>query len=287
MSAPAVSSQPPKEKKEHPISSQAPKESKEHPMSLQPPKESKDHPISSELPKEKKEHPISSQPPKEKEEHTISSQPPKGKQENSISSQPSKEGKDYPTSSELPKESKEHSSSSQPPKKNKEHPIDVRLDRINDTILPTAPYLLGAECTLTSQYVQRVYHHTLNDWRKYTNFEPHEEKLQYMTFKDRSTDGSIVGLRARGGWDDGNGAVAPLEAASSRSSTDLSATAGPRKKITLAEYKNKARNKPPAKPSISDGVEAIKKAAEEMATMKNAVKPVSAEKQVVGTSQKR
>ena len=171
--------------------------------------------------------------------------------------------------------------------KNKEHPIDVRLDRINDTILPTAPYLLGAECTLTSQYVQRVYHHTLNDWRKYTNFEPHEEKLQYMTFKDRSTDGSIVGLRARGGWDDGNGAIAPLEAASSRSSTDLSATAGPRKKITLAEYKNKARNKPPAKPSISDGVEAIKKAAEEIATMKNAVKPVPTEKQAIGTSQKR
>ena len=108
-----------------------------------------------------------------------------------------------------------------------------------------------------------------------------------MTFKDRSTDGSIVGLRARGGWDDGQGAIAPLEASSSRSSTDLSATAGPRKKITLAEYKNKARNKAPAKPSISDGVEAIKKAAEEIATMKNAVKPVPAEKQAVGTSQKR
>ena len=181
--------------------------------------------------------------------------------------------------------------SSQPPQKNEEHPIDLRLERINDTILPTAPYLLGAECTLTAQYVQRAYHHSLNDWRKGTNFEPHEEKLQYMTFKDRSADGSIRGLHARGGWDDGNGAIAPLEASSSRSSTDFSATAGPRKKITLAEYKNKARNKEkaPEKPLMSEteGVEAIKKHVDETATMTNTVKPVPAEKQAVGTGQKR
>ena len=179
--------------------------------------------------------------------------------------------------------------SSQPPPTNKEHPIDVRRDRINDTILPTAPYLLGAECTLTAQYVQRAYHHTLNDWRKGTNFEPHEEKLQYMTFKDRSGDGSIRGLHARGGWDDGNGAIAPLEMSSSRSSTDFSTAAGPKKKITLAEYKNKARNKAPEKPLMSEteGVEAIKEHVDETAIMTNAVKPVPAEKQAVGTSQKR
>lgn len=179
--------------------------------------------------------------------------------------------------------------SSHPPQKNKEHPIDARLDRINDNVLPTAPYLLGAECTLTSQYVQRVYHHTLNDWRKGTNFEAHEEKLQYMTFKDRSADGSIRGLHARGGWDDGNGAIAPLEASSSRSSTDFSATAGPRKKITLAEYKNKARNKAPEKPltSKTEENEATKKPVDETIVTTNAVKPVPAEKQAAGTSEKR
>ena len=179
--------------------------------------------------------------------------------------------------------------SSQPPQKKKEHPIDARLDRINEKILPTAPYLLGAERTLTAQYVQRVYHHTLNDWRKGTNFEPGEEKLQYMTFKDRSVDGSIRGLYARGGWDDGNGAIAPKEASSSRSSTDFSATAGPRKKITLEEYKNKARNKAAEKPLTpkTEGIEATKKQVDETTITTNAVKPVPAEKQAAGTSQKR
>ena len=179
--------------------------------------------------------------------------------------------------------------SSQPPQKNKEHPIDARLDRINDNILPTAPYLLSAECTLTAQYVQRAYHHTLNDWRKGTNFEPHEEKLQYMTFKDRSADGSVRGLHARGGWDDGNGAIAPLEVSSSRSSTDFSATAGPRKKITLAEYKNKARNKAAEKPltSKTGEVEATKKHVDKTTIATNAVAPAPAEKQAAGTSQKR
>ena len=179
--------------------------------------------------------------------------------------------------------------SSQPPQQNKEHPVDARLDRINDTILPTAPYLLGAECTLTAQYVQRAYHHTLNDWRKGTNFEPHEEKLQYMTFKDRLGDRSIKGLHARGGWDDGNGAIAPLEASSSRSSTDFSTAAGPRKKITLAEYKNKARNKAPEKPLMTEteGVEAIKEHLDETTSMTNALKPLPVEKQAVGAGQKR
>ena len=244
---------------------------------------------------------VLSQPPKENKEHPIDVP--------TVSSQPLKENKEHPidvptVSSQPPKENKERPTdvstvSPQPPKKTKEHPIDVRLDRINDTILPTAPYLLGAECSLTAQYVQRAYHHTSNDWRKYTNFEPHEQKLQYMTFKDRSVDGNIRGLHARGGWDDGNGAIAPLETPSSRSSTDFSATGRPRKKITLAEYKNKARNKALEKPLMSEteGVEAIKKGVEaieaikkhvdESANMTNAVKPVPAEKQAEGTGQKR
>ena len=110
-----------------------------------------------------------------------------------------------------------------------------------------------------------------------------------MTFKDRSADGSIRGLHARGGWDDGNGAFAPLEVSSSRSSTDFSATAGPRKKITLAEYKNKARNKAPEQPlpSKTEGVEATKKHVEETTITTNAVKPVPAEKQAAVISQKR
>ena len=110
-----------------------------------------------------------------------------------------------------------------------------------------------------------------------------------MTFKDRSVDGSIRGLHAKGGWDDGNGAIAPLEVSSSRSSTDFSATAGPRKKITLAEYKNKARNKANEKPlsSKAEGIEAAKKPVDETTIATNAVKPVPTEKQAAGTSQKR
>ena len=176
-----------------------------------------------------------------------------------------------------------------PSNKNREHPLDARLAHINDTILPTAPYLLGVEgSALSKEYIQRVYHHTMNDWRKGTNFDLHEEELQYMTFKDRSRDGSITGLRTRGGWDDGNGAIVPIDEPSSRSSGDMISLTGMRKKITLAEYKKK-RDQNPDKPSITETekVEAIKKDLNRGGIVKNETRPVSAEKAAQGNGQKR
>jgi hypothetical protein len=151
----------------------------------------------------------------------------------------------------------------QKPAAKPEHPVDVRLRRINDKILPTAPYMISVDHSMTSQYFKNTYSHNTSNWLKYTHFGRHEEKLQYLTFKDRSADSSINGMHIRGGWEDGKGGIAPPEDTSSRTSSGSSSTPRPgqapmMKKISLADYKNKDRSKatpvPPKTEAIATAV---------------------------------
>ncbi len=127
-----------------------------------------------------------------------------------------------------------------------EHPVDSRLRILRDEVLPKAPYILSTTTSLTPEHVRIQYPQNAINWRKYTLFCRGEDELQYVTFKDRSSDHDIRGMYARGGWDDGKGKIAPLEEPYSRTSSDgtpRQGQASKKKKITLADYKNRDKNK--------------------------------------------
>lgn len=119
-----------------------------------------------------------------------------------------------------------------------EHPVDARLRRLKAKVLPESPYILRVRTT----YRQSPEHANL--WRIGTRFDPNEEELQYLTFKDRTND-LTPGLFCRGGWDDGKGGLAPPEEPHSRTSSDGTPLQGQgqKKKITLADYNKRDRNK--------------------------------------------
>lgn len=121
-----------------------------------------------------------------------------------------------------------------------EHPVDARLRRLKAKVLPESPYILYVRST----YRQSPEHANL--WRVGTRFDPNEEELQYLTFKDRTND-LTPGLFCRGGWDDGNGALAPPEEPYSRTSSDGTPLQGQgqKKKISLADYNKRDKNKAP------------------------------------------
>ena len=119
-----------------------------------------------------------------------------------------------------------------------EQPLDARLRRLKAKILPDSPYILHVRST----YRQSPEHANL--WRVGTRFDPNEEELQYLTFKDRTND-STPGLFCRGGWDDGKGGLAPPEEPYSRTSSDGTPLQGQgqKKKISLADYNKRDKNK--------------------------------------------
>ena len=129
-----------------------------------------------------------------------------------------------------------------------EHPLDARFRRLRAHVLPESPYILHVRST----YRQLPEHANL--WRIGTRFDPNEEELQYLTFKDRTND-LTPGLLCRGGWDDGRGGLAPPEEPYSRTSSDGTPLQeqGQKKKISLADYNRRDKNKTAAavtKPTI-------------------------------------
>ena len=119
-----------------------------------------------------------------------------------------------------------------------EQPVDARFRRLKAKILPESPYILHARTT----YRQNPEHANL--WRIGTHFDLNEEELQYLTFKDRTND-STPGLFCRGGWDDGVGGLAPPKDPCSRTSSDGTPLQGQgqKKKISLADYNRRDKNK--------------------------------------------
>ena len=120
-------------------------------------------------------------------------------------------------------------------------PVDAKLRHLRDKILPEVPFILGVKRSQIYRHHPQVAH----QWRRGTPFARDEEELQYLTFKDRTNDGTE--LYVRGGWDDGKGGIAPPEGTLSRNSSDGTPYSGqgPKKKISLADYKNRDKNKVP------------------------------------------
>ena len=138
-----------------------------------------------------------------------------------------------------------------------EHPTDRRLERLTNDVLPTAPFMLTGLDALNDDYVKHHYPQNASNLRKNSLFKPGEADLQYLTFKDRSGDPDVRCIYTKGGWDDDQGNIAAPEEMRSRTSSDGTPRPGqpPKKKITLAEYKNKDRSRATSsasKPMLSD-----------------------------------
>ena len=117
-----------------------------------------------------------------------------------------------------------------------QYAVDVRLERMHRNILPTEPYLLRLTPGALHLAPDKV-----SSWRKGTHFDANEEELQYLTFR-QNHDGSI--LHAYGQWSDGNGGIPPPEDPASRASNSQTPMPGQaKKKITLAEYRNRDKTK--------------------------------------------
>ena len=127
----------------------------------------------------------------------------------------------------------------------KDRPSQSQVTRLNDrlkrleNILPRHPYLISVPSDVP-------YHHSarfVNKWHEGTPFTREEEQLQYISFLSYQGDVSL--LKAVGGWSDDQGKaeseVSPQthEATSTRPNTPSSLA---RKKITLSDYRNKAKS---------------------------------------------
>ena len=117
--------------------------------------------------------------------------------------------------------------------------LDARLRHINQTILPSAPYLLQ----VPSNY--RLGEQQANDWRRGSPFKQHEERLQYMTFLQHRNDDTM--FHTVGGWDDGKGNFKPAPDRRSGTSSPLPGQPA-KKKISLLDYKKKASGQSAADP---------------------------------------
>lgn len=116
-------------------------------------------------------------------------------------------------------------------KKQTTNPVDERLRQISRDILPSTPYQLKIDVEIRRDGSQAV------EWRRSCPFEPHEERLQYLTFRSDLDKDTI--FRVVGNWDDGNGNIMKKTGNLSGLSTPLPGQL-PKKKITLSDYKNKA-----------------------------------------------
>ena len=128
--------------------------------------------------------------------------------------------------------------------------------------------MLSVDHSIAREYVKHAYSHNADNWLKHTHFNRHEEKLQYLTFKDRTGDTSINGMHVRGGWEDGKGGIAPPEDPASRTSSDGTPRAG------QAPRKNKDRSKAtpvapkPEAAAVKEDIRASEKHAGQVATVK-------------------
>ena len=159
-------------------------------------------------------------------------------------------------------------------KPTEQSPIDARLQKLTDNVLPSSPYIL----TIPTNY--RVGSHQIHDWRRGSPFAAHEEQLSYLSFLARTFDEDNV-MQAIGDWDDGNGAIKDKNPdARSGTSSPLPGQA-PKKKISFADYKNKAAGQLGAKtvPQANGQAKAESKSNLSAPPLDKISKPTEAEKQ--------
>jgi hypothetical protein len=120
------------------------------------------------------------------------------------------------------------------------HSLNLRLDRLKDEILPASPYLLTVPTGLPFHLGNRF----VNNWAvgKSGPFTPEEQQLQYMTFLMHHEEDSL--LVAVGDWSDSGGNIMAEDYSKPRSvvtPTSTPLTTSTKKKISLSDYKTKAK----------------------------------------------
>jgi hypothetical protein len=116
--------------------------------------------------------------------------------------------------------------------------LDDKLRYLSNRILPKHPYLLSIPTDVPYRHSSRF----VNTWHLGTPFAREEEQLQYMSFLPHQEEESDL-LMAEGEWSDESGNI--FQEGSSPQETYLSGantpTTAQRKKITLHDYKSKAK----------------------------------------------
>lgn len=117
--------------------------------------------------------------------------------------------------------------------------LDTQLKLLIDDVLPKAPYLISVPSDVPYRHNSRF----VNNWHLDTPFAQEEEPLQYMSFLTHQ-DGEPSLIRAVGGWSDEKGNLvdedpSPLQIYGSTSNSP--SLSGQRKKISLTDYKSKAK----------------------------------------------
>lgn len=111
--------------------------------------------------------------------------------------------------------------------------LDQRLKYIGDQIWPDYPYLL----TVPSARSYHLTEQQAADLQRYTHFDIHEQRLQYMSFLATGWESTLI--TAVGAWEDEKNEGTSV---SSRSQKMQSASNTPKvaaKKISMSEYKKR------------------------------------------------
>ncbi|KAL4898431.1 hypothetical protein BDV59DRAFT_166846 [Aspergillus ambiguus] len=147
-----------------------------------------------------------------------------------------------------PADSRTSNSPSEPPLPSGQDPIDQRLKRLRDDVLPAYPFLL----TVPTDVPFRLGNRFVNNWAVGDDgpFTPEEHQLQYMTFLTHDEGDSL--LVAVGDWSDGTGSVMPDQRSAPPSAASTPSSASLKKKISLNDYKNKRKTGASASPAGPD-----------------------------------
>ena len=135
--------------------------------------------------------------------------------------------------------------------------LDEQLHCLSDTILPPYPYLLSVPSDVPYRHSSRF----VNTWYEGTPFDPQEEQLQYLSFLPRQGDHESL-LKVEGGWADDRGnpveeeELSPTALPASGRHTPVDV--GARKKISLKDYKTKAKSPSGTTPRIEPPKTAVK-----------------------------
>lgn len=130
--------------------------------------------------------------------------------------------------------------------------VNRRLDRLKDEVLPSSPYLL----TVPTDVPFRLGNRFVNNWAvgKKGPFAIEEQQLQYMTFlMHHDADSLLVSV---GDWSDNDGRImGQKDEERPQATPSASGTPQPgvvKKKISLNDYKTRAKGEPSKEPSQDD-----------------------------------
>ncbi|EXJ60660.1 hypothetical protein A1O7_04813 [Cladophialophora yegresii CBS 114405] len=148
--------------------------------------------------------------------------------------------------------------------------LDEQLHHLSVTTLPPYPYLLSVPSDVPYRHSSRF----VNTWYEGTPFDRSEEQLQYLSFLPHQGEHESL-LKVEGGWADDRGNPIEEEELSPKalpvSGRHTPAELGARKKISLQDYKTKAKTPPDSAPR-SQPLKPVEKPARQPAEPKTEVR---------------